>query len=97
MAGEQWSSRLGVIIAVAGSAVGFGNFLHFPGQAAGLSEGNPTGGGTMTPGGWTVMILSVGIVTGVFVWCLWKVLATPDESEKLHGFSFETPDEKADS
>ena len=51
----------------------------------------------MTPGGWTVMILSVGIVTGVFVRCLWKVLATPDESEKLHGFSFETPDEKADS
>ncbi len=31
---EQWGSRLGVILAVAGSAVGLGNFLRFPGQAA---------------------------------------------------------------
>ncbi|MFZ9919926.1 MAG: sodium:calcium symporter [Terrimicrobiaceae bacterium] len=34
MAAERWSSRLGVILAVAGSAVGLGNFLRFPGQAA---------------------------------------------------------------
>ncbi len=34
MAKEQWSSRIGVILAVAGSAVGLGNFLRFPGQAA---------------------------------------------------------------
>jgi SNF family Na+-dependent transporter len=32
--GEKWSSRMGVILAVAGSAVGLGNFLRFPGQAA---------------------------------------------------------------
>ncbi|MEL6105444.1 MAG: sodium-dependent transporter [Planctomycetota bacterium] len=32
--GEQWGSRIGVILAVAGSAVGLGNFLRFPGQAA---------------------------------------------------------------
>ena len=31
---EQWASRLGVILAVSGSAVGLGNFLRFPGQAA---------------------------------------------------------------
>lgn len=31
---ESWSSRFGVIMAVAGSAVGLGNFLRFPGQAA---------------------------------------------------------------
>jgi len=31
---EAWGSRLGVILAVAGSAVGLGNFLRFPGQAA---------------------------------------------------------------
>ncbi len=31
---EQWGSRIGVILAVAGSAVGLGNFLRFPGQAA---------------------------------------------------------------
>ncbi|MFH1110458.1 MAG: sodium-dependent transporter [Planctomycetota bacterium] len=31
---EQWSSRLGVILAVSGSAVGIGNFLRFPGNVA---------------------------------------------------------------
>ncbi|NLU20739.1 MAG: sodium-dependent transporter [Phycisphaerae bacterium] len=31
--GENWGSRIGVILAVAGSAVGLGNFLRFPGQA----------------------------------------------------------------
>lgn len=30
---EKWGSRLGVILAVAGSAVGLGNFLRFPVQA----------------------------------------------------------------
>lgn len=31
---ENWTTRLGVILAVAGSAVGLGNFLRFPGNAA---------------------------------------------------------------
>ncbi|NLY01023.1 MAG: sodium-dependent transporter [Rhodopirellula sp.] len=31
---ETWASRLGVILAVTGSAVGLGNFLRFPGLAA---------------------------------------------------------------
>jgi SNF family Na+-dependent transporter len=31
---ENWGSQLGVIMAVAGSAVGLGNFLRFPGKAA---------------------------------------------------------------
>ena len=31
---ENWGSKIGVILAVAGSAVGLGNFLRFPGQAA---------------------------------------------------------------
>ncbi len=31
---ERWGSRIGVILAVMGSAVGLGNFLRFPGQAA---------------------------------------------------------------
>ncbi len=34
MAREKWGSNLGVILAVAGSAVGLGNFLRFPVQAA---------------------------------------------------------------
>ncbi len=37
---EQWGTRLGVIMAVTGSAVGIGNFLRFPGQAV------ANGGGT---------------------------------------------------
>ena len=36
---ETWSSRLGVILAVAGSAVGLGNFLRFPGLAAQYGSG----------------------------------------------------------
>ena len=32
--GDTWSSGLTVVLAVAGSAVGFGNFLRFPGLAA---------------------------------------------------------------
>jgi len=36
---EVWSSRLGVILAVAGSAVGLGNFLRFPGLASQYGSG----------------------------------------------------------
>jgi len=28
----------------------------------------------MTPGGWIVMTLSVGFVTALFGWCLWRTL-----------------------
>lgn len=48
----------------------------------------------MTAGGWINMVLSVGSVTLLFFWCVIKVLRTPEETEKLHGFEFETPDEK---
>jgi len=36
---EAWNSRIGVILAVAGTAVGLGNFLRFPGQAAQFGGG----------------------------------------------------------
>lgn len=36
---EAWGSKLGVILAVAGSAVGLGNFLRFPGKAADYGGG----------------------------------------------------------
>src|SRR5688572_19261024 len=36
---ERWSSRLGVILAVAGCAIGLGNFLRFPGLAAQYGSG----------------------------------------------------------
>ena len=32
-ANETWGSRLGIVLAMAGNAVGFGNFLRFPVQA----------------------------------------------------------------
>jgi len=31
---ERWATKIGVILAVAGSAIGLGNFLRFPAQAA---------------------------------------------------------------
>jgi hypothetical protein len=47
----------------------------------------------MTTGGWIVMALSVGTVTSLLTFCIWKVLTVPGESEHVHGFEFETPDE----
>ena len=29
---EKWASRVGLVLAMAGNAVGLGNFLRFPGQ-----------------------------------------------------------------
>ena len=40
---EVWGSRIGLILAVAGNAIGLGNFLRFPVQAA------SNGGGVMIP------------------------------------------------
>ena len=37
---DRWSSRLGVIMAVMGSAIGLGNFLRFPGLAAKYEGGH---------------------------------------------------------
>ncbi|MCS6978084.1 MAG: sodium-dependent transporter [Gemmatales bacterium] len=34
MAKERWASRVGLVLAMAGNAVGLGNFLRFPAQAA---------------------------------------------------------------
>lgn len=46
----------------------------------------------MTPSGLLVMLASVGTVTVLFSWCVYKVLTTPNETEKVHGVEFETPD-----
>lgn len=48
----------------------------------------------MNTGGWIILSLSLGTVTLLFVWCIWKVLSTPGETEHIHGFEMETPDEK---
>ncbi|MEO1524397.1 MAG: sodium-dependent transporter [Planctomycetota bacterium] len=61
--GEQWGSRIGVILAVAGSAVGLGNFLRFPGQAA--SNG---GGAFLLP--YFISLLVLGIP---LCWAEWTM------------------------
>lgn len=48
----------------------------------------------MTTYGWLVMLLSVGAVTALFVWCIYKVFTSPVDPQGLHGFEGETPDEK---
>ena len=50
----------------------------------------------MTSSGLFVMLLSVGTVVVLFGWCVYKVLTTPNEAEKLHSLEFETPDVKED-
>ena len=60
---EQWGTRLGVILAVSGSAVGLGNFLRFPGQAA--ANG---GGAFMIP--YFIALLFLGIP---IAWAEWTM------------------------
>jgi hypothetical protein len=38
----------------------------------------------MTMGGWVIMVLSVGFVTGLLAWCIAKVLKAPEAPRKLH-------------
>lgn len=39
----------------------------------------------MTTAGWIIMIASVGFVTGLFAWCMYRVLVYKPPVEKLHG------------
>ena len=60
---DSWGSRLGIIMAVAGSAIGLGNFLRFPGKAA--SNG---GGAFMIP--YFVSLFLLGIP---LMWIEWTL------------------------
>ncbi len=60
---ENWGSKLGVVLAVAGSAVGLGNFLRFPGTAV-----NNGGGAFMIPYIISFLILGIPIA-----WCEWTI------------------------
>ncbi len=60
---EHWGSRIGVILAVAGSAVGLGNFLRFPGLAA-----QNGGGAFMLP--YFISLLVLGIP---LCWAEWTM------------------------
>jgi hypothetical protein len=47
----------------------------------------------MTVGGWIVMLLSVGGVTALLGWCVYKVVTTPGSAERLHSQAdIEPPD-----
>ncbi|MCK4632454.1 MAG: sodium-dependent transporter [candidate division Zixibacteria bacterium] len=58
---ERWGSKLGIILAVAGSAVGLGNFLRFPSQAA-----QNGGGAFMIP--YLIALILIGIP---LMWAEW--------------------------
>ncbi len=60
---DNWGSRLGIIMAVAGSAIGLGNFLRFPAKAA--SNG---GGAFMIP--YFISLLLLGIP---LMWIEWTL------------------------
>lgn len=60
---DQWGSRLGVILAVAGSAVGLGNFLRFPGLAA------QYGGGAFMLA-YAISFLIIGLPIGWAEWAM---------------------------
>ncbi len=60
---QSWGSRIGLILAVAGSAVGLGNFLRFPGRVA-----EHGGGAFMIP--YIAALLCLGIPIG---WAEWSM------------------------
>ncbi|MBN1595117.1 sodium-dependent transporter [candidate division FCPU426 bacterium] len=60
---QRWGSRLGIIMAVAGSALGLGNFLRFPVQAA-----QNGGGAFMIP--YFIALLFLGIP---LMWIEWTL------------------------
>ncbi len=43
----------------------------------------------MTFGGVCLMLLMCGFFTGLLVWCGWKVVRTPGETEHLHPTAYE--------
>lgn len=60
---ERWGTRIGLILAVAGNAVGLGNFLRFPAQAA-----QNGGGAFMIP--YFIFFLLLGIP---LMWMEWAI------------------------
>ncbi|MBI4226726.1 MAG: sodium-dependent transporter [Candidatus Omnitrophica bacterium] len=60
---QRWGSKLGVILAVAGSAVGLGNFLRFPVQAA-----QHGGGAFMIPYFISLVLLGIPLM-----WIEWAI------------------------
>lgn len=59
---DGWATRFGLIMAMAGNAVGLGNFLRFPGQAA------PYGGAFMIP--YFLALVFIGVP---LMWMEWTI------------------------
>lgn len=59
---DQWATRFGLVMAMAGNAVGLGNFLRFPGKAA------PYGGAFMVP--YFIALVLLGIP---LMWIEWTI------------------------
>ena len=60
---EYWNSRIGLILAVAGNAIGLGNFLRFPVQAA-----KNGGGAFMIPYFAALILLGIPLM-----WAEWSM------------------------
>ncbi|HKY59708.1 MAG TPA: sodium:calcium symporter, partial [Gemmatimonadota bacterium] len=60
---EQWGTRIGLILAMAGNAVGLGNFLRFPVQAA-----ENGGGAFMIPYFLSLILLGIPLM-----WVEWSI------------------------
>lgn len=63
MAQERWASRFGLVLAMAGNAIGLGNFLRFPRLAAQYG-----GGAFMIP--YLIALLLLGIP---LMWLEWSM------------------------
>jgi neurotransmitter:Na+ symporter, NSS family len=63
---EKWASKLGLILVVASSAIGLGNFLRFPGQVA-----KNGGGAFMVP--YLVSFLILGIPVCLSEWIMGRM------------------------
>ncbi|HUP01134.1 MAG TPA: sodium:calcium symporter, partial [Gemmatimonadota bacterium] len=60
---ERWGTRIGLILAMAGNAVGLGNFLRFPVQAA-----DNGGGAFMIPYFLSLVLLGIPLM-----WVEWSL------------------------
>ena len=78
---DNWGSKLGVILAVAGSAVGLGNFLRFPVQAA--TNG---GGAFIIP--YLIAFLLLGIPLSWMEWTLGRAAGNKHHGTAPGGFHY---------
>ena len=77
---DSWGSSLGIILAVAGSAVGLGNFLRFPVQAA-----QNGGGAFMIP--YILALLLLGIPLSWIEWTIGRFGGTHGHNTAAGAFS----------